>query len=283
MKSIQHVRLPLFVLLLLTVQASTAVPPERDIVAVESALPLSDTQSVPGLLTGQRILDGLRGALDLVRGGVPDAARPGLDELSRELRRLRIGDAPVSPLPASYWRYGQLWLPVSAEQLRVRLNAPGPHPWRRPGRTDGQPGNLPARARRTKWLPVELTAQRVDRVLPLLSAGEPGRVRAQRLLEATLRGPSASVVLEDRPLILAYYAVEDALGAARHWDRTVRGRLRHAADALGSGTATADLAARLQVQAQRLTPDARGLEDLAGALRKRIELAGGARPAGGRQ
>ena len=65
--------------------------------AIVSATPLSDSEEVPGLLAGQRILDGLRGALELVRGGVLEAASPGLEMLVDEMRRRIVLAAGPDP------------------------------------------------------------------------------------------------------------------------------------------------------------------------------------------
>jgi hypothetical protein len=106
--------------------ARPAVPPspDQDIVEVVSATPPSDSESVPGLLARQRMKDGLQGALELVRGSVPKAASPELETLLDEPRRLKAGDGSAEPLPASYRNDGELWLPVRAQSLRVRPDAP---------------------------------------------------------------------------------------------------------------------------------------------------------------
>jgi hypothetical protein len=244
--------------------------PEQDIVSVISATPLSDTEPVPGLLSGQRIMADLRSALELVRGGVPEAARPGLEELANELPQLQSGEGSASPLPASYRSEGELWLPVRAQLLRVRLDAPDLRPRPRPDHAGGQVGNLPAKARRIDWLPVELTERRVEEALHLLAAGESGQEQARQLLEAALQGPRSRVELEHRPLILAYYQVQSALASAPRWDDSTRDSLRRAAEALDVETGLTGLADRLQAQADRSTPDQRELQDLAAGLRKRI-------------
>jgi hypothetical protein len=270
MKTIRWALLFLFSPLLLAAQPETSESPEQDIVAVISASPLSDTEPMPGLLSGQRIMDSLRSALELIRGGVPDAAPPGLEELRQELRSLQSGEGVASPLPASYHRDGELWLPVKAQLLQVRLDAPDLLPRPRPDHAGGRVGNLPAKARRIDWLPVGLTEQRVAEALPLLSAGEAGQDRAQQMLEAALQGLDSSQVLEHRSLILAYYGLENALAAAPRWDESIRDRLRRAAESLNAEAGSTKLADRLQAQADRSTPDLRELQELAMALRERI-------------
>jgi hypothetical protein len=225
-------------------------------------------------------MDGLRGALELVLGGVLKAASPGLESLVDELRHLQAGDGPAPPLPAAYRSDGELWLPVGVQLLRVRLDAPDLLPRPRPEQAGGDVGNLPAKARRIERLPVGLTVQRVERVLHFVNTG--GQEQAQQLLEAVLRETQSSLVLEHRPLILAYYEVESALAAAPPWDDALRGRLREAAEALDGEAGATDLADRLQAQADRLVPYRQGLQDLAVALRDRIVLEAGDRPAGSR-
>jgi hypothetical protein len=69
------------------------------------------------------------------------------------------------------------------------------------------------------------------------------------------------------------------VSAAPRSDDAMRGRLCQAAEALhreaGSSDGAADLAERLQARAARLTPDLRGLQALALALRKQIDPAAG--------
>jgi len=280
MRTIHWAWLLLFAPLLLAAQPVPPESPEQDVVAILSATPLSDTESVPGLLSGQSIMDGLRGALELVRGGVPKAASPGLETLLDELQQLQAGDGLASPLPASYHSGGELWLPVHAELLQVGLDAPDLLPRPRPEQAGGQVDNLPAMARRIERLPVGLTAQRVERVLHLVNTG--GQEQARQLLKAALRGTESSLVLEHRSLILAYYGVEAALAAAPRWDDPIRDRLRQAAEALHGEAGAAKISDRLQAQADRLTLDLRGLQDLALALRKQIVLTAGSQPVQGR-
>lgn len=274
MKTIRWASLLFLVPQLLAAQPAVPESLEQDIVEIVSATPLSDSESVPGLLTGQRIMDKLQGALELVRGGVPEAASSGLESLLDELRHLLAGDGLEPQLPVSYRSDGELWLPVRAELLRVRLDAPDLLPRPRSGHDGGQIGNLRVKAQRTIWLPVGLTVQRVEQVRHLVNTG--GQDQAQRLLGAALQETQSSLVLEHRPLILAYYVVEAALAAVPRWDDAMRERLRQAAEALGGEAESADLADRLQAQADRLTPDLRGLQDVALALRKQIVQAAGA-------
>jgi hypothetical protein len=258
--------------------AQPAAPdsPEADIVATVSTEPLPDTEAVPGLLAGQRIMDQLRSVLELVRGGVPDAARPDIEQLDRELRRLQEGEGAASPLPTSYRSDGELWLPVKVQLLQVQLDAPDLVPRPEPGKTGGKVRNLQTKARRTEWLPVGLTAQRVDEVLSLLSSGKEGQERAQQALETALKELHTSLVLENRHLISAYYAVEAALAGVPHWDDPIRKQLREAAEGLAEAGST-KLADRLQTQADRLTPDLRELQALALMLRRQIAQDAGPR------
>lgn len=275
MKTLGSVWLLMLFPLLLVAHPASAASPERDIVAILSATSLPDGQSLPGLLTGLRLMNGMRDALELVRGEVPKAAAPGLESIVAELRQLQAGVGPHPQLPASYRRGGELWLPVRAGTLQVRLDALGLLPRPRPGQAGGRVGNLPARAQRIVWLPVGRTIQLLAQARHWLPIETGGRERAQRLLAAALGSPQSSIVLEDRSLLLAYYDLQSALAAAPDGSPAVRDRLRRAAEALADDAGTADLADRLQAQADRLTPDLRGLQDLALALRKRIALAAG--------
>lgn len=281
MKTTRSALVPLLVPLLFVVQPTSAASPERDIVEIVSAAPLSDGQSVPGLLTGQRFMDGLRDAEELVRGDVPEAAAPGLEAIIGELRQLQSGGGPDPQLPPSYWSDGELWLPVRAETLHVLLDAPVLLPRPRPGQKGGQVGNLPARAQRIFWLPVGRTIELVVQARHWLPIEREGRERAQVLLTAAIGLQQPSVVLKDRPLILAYYDVESALAAVPDWSPAVRDRLRRAAETLAGDHDAAELAGRVQAQADRLTPDLRALQDLALALRKQIAVAAGPTQSGG--
>jgi len=275
MKTICRAWLPLLTLLFLVAQPAIAASPERDIVSVTSEEPLPAAEVMPGLLTGQRIMNDLRDALELVRAGVLDAAAPGLESVLGALRDLQNGEGPVPPLPASYRTDGELWLPVRAQLLQVELDAPDLLPRPKPGQAGGQVANLPAKARRIYRLPVEITAQRVEQALHQVRIGN--QEQAQQLLEAALQGAQPSLELEHQSLISAYYDVESAVAAAPRWDDETRNRLRRAAEALYRESGAGHLADRLQTQADRATPDLRQLQDLALTLRKRV--AGDAGPA----
>ena len=258
-------------LLLVAVQPGFAAP-EQDIVAIDAVSPLPEAETIPGIVTGQRLMFALKDALDMVSSGVLDAARPGLEILVHELQGLQTGQHPESPLPVSYWSGNELWLPVRAERLKVRLDVPDLR--LRPDHdTDEMAADMPARAQRITWLPVGRSVRLVAGALSQLDGGRAGGLRAQRLLEEALHGVRSQLRLQDRNLVLAYYQIEAALGAAHHWDPDVRSRLRRAAETLKGQPRQADLAAMLQRQADRLTPELGGLQQLAMMLRKRIAAA----------
>ena len=252
-------------------QCASAYPIERDIVKVAPITGQFEPDSLPGLITGRRILDSLNETLELVRAGVPKAAQPGLVNLDRELRQLARGRHAGSALPPDYSSAGQLWLPVHAELLKVSLDAPDLR--LRPSRSGagGQIGNLTARAQRIDWLPLQTTANRAEASLALLVGGPDSLVRAQRLLEAAIQGVRSRLVLLDRPLIQAYYHVETALTKAPSWNATLRRQMRDSAESLSSTPRFAKLARRIQAQADRIRPDFRKLHALALALRRQIE------------
>ena len=266
---------PLLLCLFAVLRIADAAAPEQDIVAIESSTPLDRPDTLPGLITGQRIMGAMQDAMKLLYGQVPAAVRPVVLNLITELSQLQRGEGPDSPLPTSYQTGDELWLPVRAEQLTVRLDAPDLRLRPTPSSTGGEVGNLPARAQRIAWLPVGRTTQRLEQFLSLLNAGRADRVRTQRLLESTLQGVRTRVELQDRPLILAYYQVEAALAAAPQWNEALRSSLRHSAEALDEQSRRAGLADQIQAEADRLTPDVLALQQLALTLRKQIVKAAG--------
>jgi hypothetical protein len=273
MTRLHWVWFPLLLGLFAALQIASAAAPEQDIVAIQSTAPLDRPDTLPGLITGQRILGTLQDALYLLHGQVPAAVRPVVLNLITELRQLQRGEGPDSPLPDSYQTGDELWLPVRAEQLKVRLDAPDLRLRPEKRGSGGKVGNLPARARRVTWLPVGSTLQHLESLLSLLSTGEADQIHARRVLEKSLQGVRTRTQLQDRPLILAYYQVEAALAAAPDWNQPVRSGLRHAAEMLAEQTDRQDLARQIQTEADRLTPDLFSLQQLATTLRKRIEAA----------
>jgi hypothetical protein len=101
-----------------------------------------------GLITGQRILNTPQDALNLLQSRVLAAARPAVQDQLTELRHLQRDEGPDSPLPTRYRTGGELWLPVRAEQLKVRLDAPDLHLRPQPQGIGKQTGDLSARAQR---------------------------------------------------------------------------------------------------------------------------------------
>ncbi|MGD8587648.1 MAG: hypothetical protein PVG22_02350 [Chromatiales bacterium] len=273
MTRLRWIWFPLLLVPLVVLHIASAADPEQDIVAIDSTAPLDRPDSLPGLITGQRIMDALQNIMDLLQSRVAAAERPGVQELITELRQLQRGEGPDSPLPASYQTGGELWLPVRAEQLKVRLDAPDLRLRPQTRSQGGNVGNLTARAQRVTWLPVGSTLQHLESLLSLLGASEPDQIEARRLLETALHGVRTRTELQDRPLILAYYQVEAALAAVHDWSQTVRGGLRHSAERLAEQADWQDLARQLQAEADRLTPDLLSLQKLAMTLRKRIEAA----------
>jgi hypothetical protein len=66
-------------------------------VVVMSATPRSDTESAQGLIAGHRIMDGLQGATERVRGGVPETLSSELERLRKEARKLADQEAHLHP------------------------------------------------------------------------------------------------------------------------------------------------------------------------------------------
>jgi hypothetical protein len=115
-------------------------------------------------------------------------------------------------------------LPVRAEALQVRLQAPDLRP-RPPAEPANQKGKLPAKAQRVTWLLVGLSLRRIDQLFPLLGAGASSLAEGLRLLKTLLAATQSRTRLEHRPLILAYYAVEARLSHAPRGDDQASGRL----------------------------------------------------------
>jgi hypothetical protein len=256
----------LLLTLLLAIPPADAAAPERDIVAAAEIPPVGSADP-PGLATGMRLLESLRNALALVQGGVPEAARPGLQALIRDLRRL-----------ADTTGGAERWLPVRTQTLRVWLNAPDLRP--RPRRASDSehrdhPGNLPARAQRIVRLPVRDVLRRAEAALPLLGAGAPENRKALAELQAALAGLRSEVTLQHRPLIVAYYDVEAALAATAAHAPVPFHRLRDAASALQGVGAPEALVSALRTQAQHPRADPSALLRLALQLRRRIVAVAG--------
>jgi hypothetical protein len=240
-----------------------------DIIGTDPSLP-AVTVTLPGTDLGQRVLVALRQAQGLVQGGVAEAARPGLVDLYTLLQRLDEGEQWLRSdqgLPASYRTDAGLWLPVRAQRVRVWLDVPVLEP--RP-QDDGAPSHtVPALALRTAWLPVTSTQRLVGDALRALGAGDWGLARAHRDLAQALAGVQVSLALDDRRLIDAFLAVEDALAGNPPWSPSLRARMVQGAvdlqdlglDALGR---------RLREAADRSTADPEGLEGLARALREQL-------------
>jgi hypothetical protein len=151
--------------------------------------------------------------------------------------------------------------------VRVWLDAPVLEP--RPDDHGAPSHTVPALALRTAWLPVTSTHRLVGDALRALGAGDWGLARAHRDLAQALAGVQVSLALDDRRLIDAFLAVEDALGSSPPWSPDLRARLvRGAVDLQDLGLD--DLARRLREAADRSTADPEGLQGLARALQERI-------------
>jgi hypothetical protein len=249
-------------------RSAIASTPEQDIVKIESAVPISDTEQIPGFHTGQQIYEVLNNALKLINENALESVHLDLQEATQDLQRCLNGEGFDSPLPSSYQQFGELWLPVKAEQLKILLDAPDLLPRPRQGGAAGKVGNLNAQALRVTWLPVNRTISLLKQILPL---GVEGRMRMQRQLESMLSGLRSRLELLDRPLILAYYQVERALSSASQWDQDDRNRLRMAAEGLNHDKRLIHYANRLQAQSNRLVLDMRRLQELALDIHRQIE------------
>lgn len=250
--------------------------PAQDVVAVLASTPLDDIDALPALDRGREILARVDEALSLIRARVPQAARPLLTETRQELDALRRN--PAEALPDTYRVGGEWWLPVRADRLQVALDAPDLLPRSRPDTDGGRVANLPARAQRTVWLPLARAERRIAEALSQLAAGESGRLRARRQLEAVINEVLTRVTFTDADLIAAYYRIEAALSAAPHWNAGVHDQLRAAAESLNAVPGQAGLAARTQALADRQSLDWRPLQALALDLRKALIAAASGGP-----
>ncbi|MCB1876993.1 MAG: hypothetical protein KDH88_13550 [Chromatiales bacterium] len=244
--------------------------PAADIQSILSASAVVGSEGMPGMLTGERLRDLLNQALEMIRGGVAEAARPELENVLRELSAIQKGDRN---LPAAYRVGDETWLPVQLESLRVTLDPQELDIRSSVDGPGGRVGDLAARARRIRWLPVGRVMTLVEQTLPLLATTETGRERAGRLVSEALTELRTEVELQDQAWLDAYYRVEHALGDIRHWNDDSRQSLRSAAETLARVAGGEKLAHRIQALADSFNPEVNEFQDLAQSLRLHIESA----------
>ena len=85
---------------------------------------------------------------------------------------------------------------MCAELLQVRLRVLDLLPRPRSGLADGEVGDLKATEQRIEHLAVELTAQRVEKILHWVNTAT--QEQAQQSLEAAMQGTQSSLALEHR-------------------------------------------------------------------------------------
>lgn len=231
---------------------------------VSAALADSD---VPGIDEGAAVLDRLRVAQEVLGSGVSKVAEQELDSLIRRINTLLMRGAVV--LPASYQSAGELWVPVKADTVQVRLDVPEvlPRPDRE-GRREGSEERL-VEALRIGWLPLERTRTLLTDALQGVrgQADVPSESR-ERLAEA-LAGIRQTTRLKD-PMMEAYRAVKTVLASGEAWQDGGRDDLRQAADGLSAADAADPAARELENLAESATPDVGRLAVVAAQLRGRI-------------
>jgi hypothetical protein len=242
--------------------------PQQDIVAVETRVPLSDSE-VPELTAGTRLMDRLRGIEEILSAGVSNAARQELRLAITQIDSLRHGD--TDPLPAAYRAAGEQWLPVQADRARVRLAAPDVQaPTQHRGQS-ASPDDLIVGARIIDWLPLAGTRTLLEATLRQLDGGQDASTRAVESVTAALASVQRTIQFTDPASLDAYYAVEAALGAGDTWRPDVREGLRRAAERLADHDGAGKLASRLQTAAGASSPEKGSLRSVANALSARIK------------
>ena len=257
--------------LLLTCDVSAAAlaadgvaPPGAPTVEASAALAGSD---VPGIDEGAAVLDRLRVIQEILGSGVSKAAKQELEWLIGRIDALLMRGSVV--WPASYQSDGELWVPVKADIVQVRVDIPEilPRP-NREGRREGSEEAL-VEERRIDWLPLERTRTLLmDALHGVVGQGDVPSESRERLAEA-LGGIRQTIRLKD-PVMEAYRAVKTVLAGGEAWQRDGRDDLRQAADGLSAADAADPVARELGNLAEAAAPDVGRLAVVGGQLRGRI-------------
>lgn len=257
--------------LLLTCGVSVAASAEQEVArpgnpaAEVSAAPVDS--DIPGIDEGAALLDRLRLAQEVLGSGVPEEAERALDSLIRRINTLLMRGAVV--LPPSYQFAGDLWVPVKADTVRIRLGVPEilPRP-DRDGRREGAAEPM-VEAFRIDWLALERTRTLLTHALQgVRGQGDVPPASRERLAEA-LAGIRQTTRLQD-PVMEAYRAVKTVLASGETWQDEGRDDLRHAADGLSAADAADPAARELGNLAEAAAPDVGRLVVVAAQLRARI-------------
>jgi len=244
--------------------AAEGVAPPSSAEAELSAAPADN--DIPAIDEGAVVLDRLRVTQEILAAGVSKEAEQALDSLIRRINTLLMRGAVV--FPTSYQFAGELWVPVKADTVQVRLEVPEilPRP-NREGRREGSAERL-VEALRIDWLPLERTRTLLTAALQGVrgQAGIPSASR-ERLTEA-LAGIRQTTRLKD-PVMEAYRAVKTVLASGEAWQAGGRDDLRQAADGLSAADPADPAARELENLAEAAAPDVGRLVVVAAQLRGR--------------
>jgi hypothetical protein len=257
--------------LLLMCGASVAASAQQGVARAGSpeaeAAAAPDDSEIPGIDEGAALLDRLRLAQKVLGSGVSKEAEQALDSLIRRIDTVLMRGAVV--LPASYQLAGELWVPVQADRVRVRLEFPEILPRAHPeARRDRMEEPLVV-ALRIDWLPLERTRTLLTNALQgVRSQGNIPPASLERVAEA-LAGIRQTTRLQD-PVMEAYRAVKAVLASGETWQDAARDDLRQAADGLSAADAADPAARELGNLAEAAAPDVGRLVIVAAQLRARI-------------
>ena len=222
---------------------------------------------VPGIDEGAAVLDRLRLTQEILASGVSKEAEQALDSLIRRINTLLMRGAVV--LPASYQSAGELWVPVKADVVQVRVDVPEVLP--RPsgeGRREGPVERL-VEALRIDWLPLERTRTRLTDALQGIRGQQQVPLQSRERLAEALAGIRQTTRLTD-PVMEAYRAVKTVLAGGEAWQDGGREELRQAAEGLSAADAADPAARELGNLAESAAPDVGRLALVAAQLRGRI-------------
>lgn len=260
----------LVVALVVTCGSSTAASAEqggtpRSVPEAQVSAALADSD-VPGIDEGAAVLDRLRVTQEILGSAVSKEAEQALNSLVRQINTLLMRGAVV--LPASYQSAGELWVPVKADAVQVRVDVPEVLP--RPNR-EGHAGSAErlVEALRIDWLPLERTRTLLTDALQDIRSQQGIPLQSRERLAEALAGIRQTTRLVD-PAMEAYRAVKTVLASGEAWQDGVREELRQAAEGLSAADAADPAVRELENLAESAAPDVGRLALVAAQLRGRI-------------
>lgn len=262
---------PLVVALLLTSSVAAAASAEEGLAPpgspeAEGQAATADSD-VPGLDEGAAVFERLRVTQEILASGSAKEAAQQLDSLIRRIDTLLMRGAIV--LPTSYLSAGELWVPVKADTVQIRLDVPEilPRP-NREGRREAAEERL-VDALRVDWLPLGRTRTLLTDAAQGVSAQAAVAPQSRERLAEALAGIRQTTRLKD-PVMEAYRAVKIVLAGGESWQDQGRDELRQAADALSAADPADPAARELANLAETAAPDVGRLAVTAAQLRGRI-------------